>query len=142
MLRRSAFLRRLTACALALSFGLYTAEALLADTHDGDATHEELTLADGVSEHEAFYVTHGDTPGAASVGAQADTPREHPGERAPGQSGHGEHACHCAHVHGGWLQGPVSLVTQLGVHHAGPDAFGDDAPASRRGEPQLRPPIA
>jgi len=142
MLLRSGFLRRLMACVLALSFGLYTAEALLADTHDGDATHEELVRADGPGEHAEFHVSHGDTPSAAHAGAQAETPDDHPGERAPGQSGHQQHACHCAHVHGGWPQARPSLVGENVVRHSQPVAFEDQVPASRIGEPQLRPPIA
>lgn len=138
----SALLRRLTASALALSFGLYTAEALLADTHDGDATHEELARVDGAGEHVQFHVSHGDAPDAVRAGAQADDPDQHPGERAPGQSGHEQHACHCMHMHGGWLQDRPTFVAALGVNHAGPAAFVDDAPTSRSSEPQLRPPIA
>ena len=40
-------LRRLVALVLMLCFGLFTAEALLADVHDGDATHAELVRIDG-----------------------------------------------------------------------------------------------
>ncbi len=142
LFRRVALLRRLTACVLALCFGMFTAEALLADVHDGDATHEELVRADGAGDHAATHVSHGDTQDAAHVGAQADVPDDHPGERAPGHSGHTQHACHCVHVHGGWLQDPTSFAAELGVSHTPPVAFGDQAPASRSGEPQLRPPIA
>lgn len=141
MLLRSITLRRLTACALALSFGVYTAEALLADTHDGDATHEELARVDGADAHAQFHADHGDAPDAPPTGAQADVPDQHPGERAPGQSGHEQHACHCVHVHGGWLQDPPTLAIARSAHLAGPASVGDDAPASHRGEPQLRPPI-
>ena len=139
---RFAFLRRLTACLLALCFGLFTAEALLADVHDGDATHEELVRTDGTDGHAVAHVAHGDTPDAAHVGAQADTPDDHPGERAPGQSGHTQHSCHCVHVHGGWLQALPTLAPEPDDRHGTPVSFGDQAPASRVGEPQLRPPIA
>lgn len=142
LFRRAALLRRLTACVLALCFGLFTVEALLADVHDGDATHEELVRADGAGDHAAFHVAHGDTRDTAHVGAQADAPDNHPGERAPGQSEHGQHACHCAHVHGAWLQAPPAFAAELDASHTPPVAFGDQAPASRSGEPPLRPPIA
>ena len=125
-----------------LCFGLFTAEALLADVHDGDATHEELVRTDGAAEHVAFHAAHGDAPDAANAGAKADAPDDHPGERAPGQSGHSQHGCHCVHVHGGWLQEPPTLAFESGDRHGAPVAFGDRAPASRVGEPQLRPPIA
>lgn len=130
------------ACTLAVSFGLYTAEALLADTHDGDATHEELARADGAGEHAKFHASHGDESSTTGVGAELDAPANHPGERAPGQSGHEQHACHCAHVHSGWLQAPVSNEPNLLAGPAAAIAFREQVPVSRRGEPQLRPPIA
>ena len=139
---RFVLIRRLTACLLMLCSGLFSAEALLADVHDGDATHGELVRADGAGDHAAVHVAHGDAPEAVQVGAQPDAPDDHPGERAPGQSGHTQHSCHCVHVHGGWLQAPPSFAAALGASHTTPVAFGDQAPASRNGEPQLRPPIA
>jgi hypothetical protein len=138
---RGSILRRLTACVLALSFGLYTAEALLADTHDGDATHEELARADGAGQHAAFHIAHGDTPSVARGVAQSSAPDDHPGERAPGDSGHKQHACHCAHVHSGWLQTPPSSEAEIDVKRRQPISVGEQAPANRCNEPQLRPPI-
>jgi len=142
MLLRSGLFRRVMACVLALSFDLYTAEALLPDAHDGDATHEELVKADGAGEHAVFRVSHGDASSAAHAGAQAETPDDHPGERAPGLSGHGQHSCHHAHVHGDWLQARLSQVAKNGARRTQPVTFGDQAPASRIGEPLLRPPMA
>lgn len=142
MVLRSVLLRRVTACVLALSFSLYTVEALLADTHDGDATHEELARADGAGEHAAFHIAHGDEPSTARLGAQAATPEEHPGERAPGDSGHSQHACHCMHVHSGWLKAPPSREAEVDVERGQPISRGEQSPASRSREPQFRPPIS
>lgn len=141
LFRRFFLLRRLTACVLALCFGLFTAEALLADVHDGDATHEELMRADGAGDHQASHVAHGDSTDTAHADGQAESSSGHPGERAPGQSGHSQHSCHCVHVHGGWLQAPRPLASEFGDNHGVPIAFGDQVPNSRVGEPQLRPPI-
>ncbi len=138
---RDPILRRLTACVLALSFGLYTAESLFADTHDGDATHEELARVDGASEHAAFHLAHGDEVKESQLGAREDSPENHPGERAPGEPGHDQHACHCAHVHSGWMQSPPQCEAELAVNSGQPMQFCEQTPASRQGEPQLRPPI-
>lgn len=139
---RFVLIRRLTACLLMLCSGLFSAEALLADVHDGDATHGELVRADGAGDHAAVHVAHGDAPEAVQVGAQPDAPDDHPGERAPGQSGHAQHACHCAHVHGGWPQATPPLATGMTDGHSAPIVARDQAPSSHDAEPQLRPPIA
>lgn len=138
---RGSILRRLTACVLALTFGLYTAEALLADTHDGDATHEELARVDGARDHAEFHLAHGDEVNESQLGARVDTSDNYPGERAPGESGHAQHACHCAHVHSGWMQSPPTCEAEFAVNRVLPMQFCEQTPASRHGEPQLRPPI-
>src|SRR5690606_225021 len=97
---RAVVTRRLTAYLLVVSFGLFSAESLLADTHDGDATHEELAQVDGVQAHAASHVAHGDAPDAALTAAPDDAGHRHPGERPLGESGHEQHSCHCAHAHG------------------------------------------
>lgn len=130
-------LRHLTALVLALCFGFSTAESLLADVHDGDATHEELTQVEGSGRHAASHVAHGDM----EMGAMHDS-REHPGERSSGEEGHDQHACHHAHAHGGWFRTDEAPNGALAAGHESPLASRDGIPASRDAQPQLRPPIA
>ncbi len=155
LFRRVALLRRLTACVLALCFGMFTAEALIADVHDGDATHEELVQVDGASTHATAHVAHGDQTAGASAIASADaesamhaTPDadassdSHPGERFPQDAGHGSHTCHGPHAHGCWTQPEAQLEVALTNEHSAPVSLGDQTLSSRDREPQLRPPIA
>lgn len=125
-----------------LSFGFFNAEGLLADVHDGDAAHEELVRVDGVNEHAAAHVAHGDASGPTAAGALTGSASDHPGERAPGQPGHSEHACHCVHAHGGWLRFAPVITTVLTDGHRDPTVSLDQLPPSHGDEPQLRPPIA
>lgn len=124
-------LRRLTALVLALCFGLFTAEALVADVHDGDATHAELAQFAGA-------VAHVDAP----AGGHADGPGDHPGERAPGQSGHAQHACHCVHAHAGWWAPVAAAIPTPAPYALTVPGSSATMPASLGREPQLRPPIA
>ena len=142
--RRFAFVRRLTACLLALCFGLFTAEALLADVHDGDATHEELVRTDGARNHAAVHAAHGDAPETARIAVHADASGDggHPGERPAGQSEHTQHSCHCTHAHGVGTQRGGLLTSALTDMHPALIAFRDQAPPRHDVEPQLRPPIA
>ena len=122
-------LRRLVALVLMLCFGLFTAEALMADVHDGDATHEELVRVDGdrhVEQH-AAAATDGD-----------HTPRE----PASGEPAHSEHACHCVHTHGAWLPMHAALTTATVIVASRQPAQRADRPASPALESHLRPPIA
>ncbi len=106
---------------LAVAFVGFSAETLIADVHDGDAS---------VAEAEALGVHL-----VASDAAQ-------PGEGLPGDdlpSRHSAHACHCVHAHGGVLDGPangnaphVPCITIRGVS--------DLMPASLSSKPRLRPP--
>jgi hypothetical protein len=122
-------LRRLVALVLMLCFGLFTAEALLADVHDGDATHEELVRVDG-DQHATEH---------AITGAGAD---ELPGERAPDEQGHSEHACHCVHAHGAWSPVQALLFTATVAVESRQPALHVDGPTNPAPEPRLRPPIA
>lgn len=133
LLRR---LRQVTALVLSLSFGFATAESLLAEVHDGDATHEELTQVEGSGRHSASHVAHGDV----EAGEMSDS-REHPGERSSGPANHDQHACHHAHVHGGWIRTEESVEGAVAASHESPIASQDRVPASRDAQPQLRPPI-
>lgn len=134
--RRLRRLRHLTALVLSLSFGFATAESLLADVHDGDATHEELTQVEGSGRHAAAHVAHGDM----DEGARIDS-RAHPGERSSGPAGHRQHACHHAHAHGGWFRTDEALDGEVAACHESPIASPERFPASRDAQPQLRPPI-
>lgn len=120
-------LRRLVALVLMLCFGLFTAEALLADVHDGDATHEELVRVDG-DRH-------------AELHAAADADHA-PGERAPDEQGHSEHACHCVHAHGAWSPVQAVLFTATVAVESRQPALNVDGPTNPAPEPRLRPPIA
>lgn len=135
-LHRLRRLRPLAALVLALCFGFSTAESLLADVHDGDATHQELTRLEGSGRHAASHVAHGD----GENGAMNDSP-EHPGERSSGEEGHDQHACHHAHAHGGWFRTDQVLDGAFPAGHESPLASRDRIPASRDAQPQLRPPI-
>lgn len=121
-------LRRLASLVLALCFGLFSAESLVADVHDGDATHAELVSAAQVAGH----VPHADGESA---------PGQH--ERGPDQSGHPLHACHCAHAHGtSWTR--VNTVAPTATVQVAQQVLttGAHAPSSDAPEPRLRPPIA
>ena len=112
-----------------LCFGLFTAEALVADVHDGDATHAELVRIDGEQHADRHAV------------AAADV--DHlPGERGPGEDGHAQHACHCVHAHGAWYSAlsvdPAATVTVATTPPA-LNVYGVPNPAL---EPRLRPPNA
>lgn len=142
-------LRTFTALLLALCFGLYTAEALLADVHDDDATHGELMQIDGAKRHAASHAAHGDDAQTVSTvstfatrGGPSVVEDHHPGERPAGESEHGEHACHHAHVHVG-LRCAATVSVPLAALPAGsPCAENDREPTSRVIAPQFRPPIA
>lgn len=110
-----------------LCFGLFTAEALLADVHDGDATHEELVRVDGDR--------HAEQHAVADAGHA-------PGERAPGEQGHSEHACHCVHAHGAWSPVETVQVAATIVVATEQPALYAEGPPSPALEPHLRPPIA
>ncbi len=110
-----------------LCFGLFTAEALLADVHDGDATHEELVRVDGDRHVDQHEVT--------ATGADAIL-----GERAPADAGHAHHACHCVHAHGAWSPLLSVLTATTVVVASGQPALNVDGPPSPSREPQLRPP--
>lgn len=121
-------IRRLVSLVLALCFGLFSAEALVADVHDGDATHTELVSAAQATGHAA----HVDGDGGSG-----------PHERAPGESGHSLHVCHCAHAHGSsWTR--VSLIAPPATVQLAQQlpTTGARAPSSDAPEPRLRPPIA
>lgn len=111
-----------------MCFGLFTVEALLADVHDGDATHEELVRVDG-DRHAELH---------PALATDAGRP---PGERESGEPGHSEHACHCVHAHGIWSPAPVAQVATTVAATEPPGLLALELPSPAL-EPHLRPPIA
>lgn|SRR5688572_8831755 len=122
-------LRRLVALILMLCLGLFTAESLLADVHDGDATHEELVRVDGERHAEQHS------------SATADT-EQVPDERDPGEQGHSLHACHCVHAHVIWSPVQSSPLTAAVIVEEDQAALSALGPTSPVLEAHLRPPIA
>ncbi|MHB1071307.1 MAG: hypothetical protein ACYC3Q_00635 [Gemmatimonadaceae bacterium] len=119
MLCCASFVRRLTACVLALCFGLFAVEALVAEVHDPDATRAELVRTGAVT------ATH-----------------QQQGDRAPSDSGQAQLACHCVHAHGSPAEERVTLAMDADARPIAPRVLADKAPPTRSDEPQLRPPIA
>ncbi len=116
--------RRIAAALLALCFGVYSAEALIADVHDGDATTSEQVRYAGAS----------DAPAAIDLHTHSDT-------EAPANDGHPVHVCHGGHAHIGLTSSGFELDTPA------PDPVAVIVgtalpPVDARREPQLRPPIA
>jgi hypothetical protein len=115
-------LRRLVALGLALCFGLFSVEALLADVHDGDATHAELVSTGAI-------IGHFDVPG------------DHGSDHAPGRSGHATHACHCVHAHNG-VPPVATELAPLAVRTSDVVGASERTPRSLVPEPRARPPVA
>jgi hypothetical protein len=133
-------LRRLIAILLAACFGLFSAEALVADVHDGDAARAELARLKGSAERvtERASERAADHPAThVTVRATAVDGQHH---HDPAPSGHTQHACHCVHAHSDWVhtEGPLRVVIAA---HAAPPALAPQAHPSRFLEPALRPPI-
>lgn len=119
-------LRRLIALVLALSFGMYYAEALIADVHDGDASVSEVAqYSAGASD--SYHATIDAVDQGTS--GRSDAPV------------HNTHTCHAGHAHTCVLQAiaPMSADYLLFVVEIGD---GSTRPIDLRQEPQLRPPIA
>lgn len=111
-------LRRATAVLLATCFGLFTAETLIADVHDGDV---------GANHPISIETT------TAHVGGGPPS--------VPTEAAHSIHVCHCVHAHGGVT--PIASASAPRIESSGgPTIIGDRAPASVDREPPRRPPIA
>lgn len=130
---RSSLVTRLTSLVLALCFGVFTLEALIADVCDGDAPAAEVArLATDASAH----------PGLAAATAVVGTADQHDGAPADAQgSGHATHVCHCGHAHA-----TMSVAAAIPAWRAALLADARPEPATRlvsadRADP-LRPPIA
>src|SRR5690349_1195508 len=71
---------------LTLAIGFTLAEEVVADVHDGGATHAEIDRATGVN--------HADEQGEAGAAFHSDP------AGGPAESDHPAHVCHCTHAHG------------------------------------------
>ena len=111
-------LRRATALLLATCFGLFTAETLIADAHDGDV---------GVYHPVSIETTTSHLGGSPSS--------------VPTTAAHPIHVCHCVHAHGGVAPLPGTSAPRI-ESFGGLAIIGDRAPTSVDREPPRRPPIA
>lgn len=111
-------LRRTTALLLATCFGLFTAEALIADVHDGDVGANHPVSVETTTAHLGG--------GPSSV---------------PTEPAHSIHVCHCVHAHGGMTALASTSAPRI-ESSGGPAMMGDRVPTSIDREPPSRPPIA
>lgn len=128
-------LRRAHAVFLALCFGLFSAESLIADVHDGDAPASEQSRYNGAADAD----TGGGAP-ATNVPV-GDLHTHTDGEAPPPSSGHSVHACHSGHAHIGLTAVGVELE-RAAPEHVAVLASRALPPADAQREPHLRPPIA
>lgn len=113
---RVGFGRRLIALLLMMGFGFFTAELLIADACDGDASR-------------------------ARIGIVADADQA-PAPDAPSKApGHSVHVCHCVHAHGG-LPARIDRVPPAAEPVSAVVAFVALKPPTPALEHSLRPPIA
>ena len=110
--------RRTVAVLLVLGFGMFTAETLIADVHDGDVGAAVAGLVESTAPH-----SH-------------DVP-----DQPTGDAGHSMHVCHCAHSHAGPPVLASSFAERL-VNANAPLVSPDRLPRSAGRDLQLRPPIA
>ena len=110
--------RRTVAVLLVLGFGMFTAETLIADVHDGDVGTAVAGMVESTAPH-----SH-------------DVP-----DQSTGDAGHSMHVCHCAHSHAGPPALASSFAEQWLDAHT-PSASPDLLPHSVGRDLQLRPPIA
>ena len=110
--------RRTVAVLLVLGFGMFTAETLIADVHDGDVGAAVAGMVESTAPH-----THNVPDGL------------------PGDAGHSMHVCHCAHSHAGPPALASSFAERL-LDAEAPSISPDRLPRSAGRDLQLRPPIA
>lgn len=127
--------RRCFALVLALCFGLFSVESLIADVHDGDAPASEQTRYSGAVD------AHARDGARAADAPVADLHTHGDGEAPPPSSGHSLHACHSGHAHIGLTAVGVELE-RAAPEHVVVLANRALPPADAEREPHLRPPIA
>lgn len=134
--------RRVTAVFLMLCLAFFSAEALVADVHDGDAGATRPQLVGQSSSGAPFAKTVvASRPGASPAVAQ-DPPNGETDELPSGAPAHAQHVCHCVHAHGLVDPAADAAVASEEFHLSAPTVRGLRTPASLGREPQLRPPIA
>ena len=109
-----------------MCFGVFFAEALIADTHDGDAAR----AGSGAS------AVIADVPDAGSPSVPNGQPSE------PTLPGHQWHLCHCVHTHTLLAPGDLDIEATVLAAANDPPTGISLAPTAGAVEPQLRPPIA
>ncbi|MES2523215.1 MAG: hypothetical protein V4617_10980 [Gemmatimonadota bacterium] len=127
--------RRCFALVLALCFGLFSVESLIADVHDGDAPASEQTRYSGAADADM----RGGAPATNSPVVDLHTHSD--GEAPPPSSGHSVHACHSGHAHVGLTAIGIELE-RLAPEHLAVLASRALPPVDAQREPHLRPPIA
>ncbi len=136
-IRRWSNLRRVVALAVALCVGVGPLEALIPDTHDGDA---QSTVAPTVQAQVAVQAVDTSASGQMSVGApDTSLPASPEGRRSTPT--HDVHVDHCSHSHlvavaHGSLPQPPRPMDRQQVQSA------ECLLVSVTRAPQLRPPIA
>ena len=108
--------RRLIAQLLLIFFGFFTAETVIADSCDGDASASALSISDSSAPDRS-------SESGGSVPA------------------HAVHVCHCAHAHAGSLRAADSS-DDSSVSPQQVDGESVPTPMSTTPEPRLRPPVA
>lgn len=121
-------LRRFTAFLLMLCLASFSAEAQVADVHDGDATAAEMHLR--AASHGVAHVAHA----GAAHGSESDG--------GDGRPVHTQHVCHAAHAHGAVAATPYVSDAAGFSGASAPVARPVRMPPSLEPEPHLRPPIA
>lgn len=143
--------RRVAALLVLALLAVSHVEALVADVHDGDATHAELVQADGAARHGAAHGTghHDDASHARASGesATADVLDVAVTDEVAGHGhvpGHPYHACHHTHAHAdaAWYAAVRPLSVALVAVRTPTSAARAQAPRNRATEPEIRPPIA
>jgi hypothetical protein len=124
---RPSRLRRVVAILLALCFGLFSAEALIADVHDSDATGRVGKGAVGAAQG---------MNGSAAVDLHS-----HQDEAPRSGDSHKMHACHGGHAHTGLIVLALRIDRER-VRDVAVRPRRDGPTSTMRREPQLRPPIA
>lgn len=130
--------RRFVALFLIACFGGFSAEALVAELHDGDLHAAEVNAVQSAPSADARIAT-GAVAWTEVSCASARAPETPEAPEAPSRD-HTAHLCHCVHAHLADAPRAGGGVTGAVVSLALP-ATSDARPLSRASSPPLRPPI-